>query len=114
MAVLTPPFKFLKCDLVHATKSCFMLLPPINIDFKHAVFKRTSEFTVREVTVCRVAIFLKEVIHQIYYLGIYEIFSNVKLFFFSRCEVVVDKNISFILQCATPMLGPKVQLAPPT
>ena len=34
-----------------------------------------TEFTVREVTVCKVAVFLKEVSRQIYFLGIYEIFS---------------------------------------
>ena len=74
-------------------QNLFYAAAPINVCFKQAVFKRISEFTVREVTVYRVAIFLKEVIRQIYFLGIYEMFNNAKLFFFSRCEVVVDKNI---------------------
>ena len=34
-----------------------------------------TEFTVKEVTVCRVAIFLKEALHHMDFLGIYEIFS---------------------------------------
>ena len=35
----------------------------------------TTEITVRKVIVCRVAIFLREVIRQKYFLGIYEIFN---------------------------------------
>ena len=33
------------------------------------------EFTVKEVTVCKVVIFLKEALHQIDSLGIYKIFN---------------------------------------
>ena len=35
-----------------------------------------TEFNVKEVAACRVAIFSNEVLRQIYFLGIYEIFNK--------------------------------------
>ena len=46
-----------------------------------------TEFAEREVTVGRVAIFLKEVNREIYFLGIYEIFNITVKIWTGNCDL---------------------------